>query len=80
DDATASPVTSGDTSNFKGVAPDARIVSVKVAEAFGMSDVSQVIAAIDWVVQNRNRDGLNIGVLNLSFGTDGVQDYQLDPL
>ncbi|MDK3258924.1 S8 family serine peptidase [Blastococcus capsensis] len=80
DDATASPVTSGDTSNFKGVAPDARIVSVKVADAFGMTDVSQVIAAIDWVVQNRNRDGLNIGVLNLSFGTDGVQDYQLDPL
>jgi hypothetical protein len=80
DDASASPVTSEDASNFKGVAPDARIVSVKVADAQGMTDVSQVIAAIDWVVQHRNKDGLNIRVLNLSFGTDGVQDYQLDPL
>ncbi|WP_198588269.1 S8 family serine peptidase [Geodermatophilus chilensis] len=80
DDASAGPVTSQDTSNFKGVAPDARIVSVKVADAQGMTDVSQVIAGIDWVVQHRNKDGLNIRVLNLSFGTDGVQDYQLDPL
>ena len=32
------------------------------------------------VVQHRNKDGLNIRVLNLSFGTDGKQDYTLDPL
>jgi serine protease AprX len=80
DDAAASTASSADAGNFKGVAPDARIVSVKVADATGMTDVSQVIAALDWVVQHRNRDGLNIRVLNLSFGTDGVQDYQLDPL
>jgi serine protease AprX len=68
------------TSGFRGVAPDARLVSVKVGAASGATDVSQVIAAIDWVVQHRNDDGLNIRVLNLSFGTDGVQDYLLDPL
>src|SRR5215218_9153722 len=73
-------VTAADTRNFMGVAPDARIVSVKVADAYGATDVSQVIAAIDWVVQNRQKNGLNIRVLNLSFGTDGVQDYLLDPL
>jgi serine protease AprX len=65
---------------FVGVAPGSRIVNVKVAAADGAVDVSQVIAAIDWVVQHREEDGLNIRVLNLSFGTDGVQDYQLDPL
>ena len=65
---------------FVGVAPRARIVSVKVASASGATDVSQVIAAIDWVVQHRNTDGLNIRVLNLSFGTDGTQSYLLDPL
>ena len=65
---------------FVGVAPDARIVSIKVADAEGATDVSQVIAAIDWVVQHRNDDGMNIKVLNLSFGTDGVQSYVLDPL
>ena len=66
--------------SFTGVAPDARIVSIKVATATGATDVSQVLAAIDWVVQHRNDNGMNIRVLNLSFGTDGIQDYTLDPL
>jgi hypothetical protein len=66
--------------NYTGVAPDARVVSVKVSTYNGASDVSQILAAIDWVVQHRNDDGMNIRVLNLSFGTDGVQDYRLDPL
>ncbi len=65
---------------FMGVAPGARIVSVKVADRTGAADVSQVIAGIDWVIQHRNTNGLNIRVLNLSFGTDGVQDYRIDPL
>jgi serine protease AprX len=65
---------------FVGAAPGARVVSIKVAASDGATDVSQVIAAIDWIVQHRNSDGLNIRVLNLSFGTDGTQDYQLDPL
>ncbi len=65
---------------FVGAAPGARIVSLKVASSDGATDVSQVIAAIDWVVEHRNSDGLNIRVLNLSFGTDSTQDYQLDPL
>jgi serine protease AprX len=80
DDATPGTVTSASSGNFVGVAPDARIVSIKVADAKGQTDVSQAIAAIDWVVQNRNKNGLNIRVLNMSFGTDGVQDYVLDPL
>ena len=66
--------------SFSGVAPDARIVNVKVANAMGATDVSQVIAAIDWVVQHKNDNGMNIRVLNMSFGTDGVQHYVLDPL
>jgi len=65
---------------FQGMAPDAHVINVKVADANGATDVSQVIAAIDWVVQHRNDPELNIRVLNLSFGTDGVQDYRLDPL
>ncbi len=68
------------TRQFIGMAPGARIVSLKVADANGATDVSQVIAAIDWVVQHRNTDGLNIRVLNLSYGTDSTQSYQLDPL
>jgi serine protease AprX len=70
----------GDSTNFLGMAPDARIVSVKVADAMGAADVSQIIAAIDWVVQNKTTNGLNIRVLNLSFGTNTSHPYTIDPL
>jgi serine protease AprX len=79
-DPSLAPGATAKDTNFTGVAPDARIVSVKVATYNGSSDVSQILAAIDWVVQHKNSDGLNIRVLNLSFGTDGTQDYRLDPL
>jgi subtilisin family serine protease len=79
DDAVPDVVQKGEE-NFVGMAPDARILSVKVADSHGFTDVSQVIAAIDWVVQHRRDNGLNIRVLNLSFGTDGEQDYRVDPL
>jgi serine protease AprX len=69
-----------DPRNFVGVAPEARLVSVKVGAASGAVDVSQLIAAIDWVVQHRRDNGLNIRVLSLSLGTDSVQPYTLDPL
>jgi serine protease AprX len=66
--------------DYIGVAPDARLVNVKVADSTGATDVSQVIAAIDWVVQHRQDNGLNIRVLNLAFGTDASQTYRDDPL
>lgn len=69
-----------DATLFAGAAPDSRIVNVKVATADGGVDVSQVIAAIDWVVQHRNDAGLNIRVINLSYGTHSTQPYTVDPL
>ena len=69
-----------DTTKFVGVAPEARLVNVKVGATDGAVDVSQVIAALDWVVQYGKTGGLNIRVLNLSYGTDASQDYVLDPL
>src|SRR3954469_22946914 len=69
-----------DRTRFTGVAPDARIVSLKVAAADGAADVSQVIAAIEWVTEHAHDYGLNIRVLNLSYGTPAGQDYRTDPL
>jgi serine protease AprX len=81
DDAAPSKITTKESKRyFLGMAPDAGIVSVKVATRNGATDVSQVIAAIDWVVQHRNDNGMNIRVLNLSFGTDSTQSYLYDPL
>lgn len=70
----------GNGTGFRGIAPDSRVLNVKVAASNGATDVSQVIAAIDWVVQHRSSNGLNVRVLALAFGTDGVQPYDLDPL
>jgi serine protease AprX len=70
----------GTKHGFRGVAPGAHIVNVKVGATDGTVDVSQVIAAIDWTVQHRNDPGLNIRIISLSYGTDSLQDYRIDPL
>jgi serine protease AprX len=70
----------GTSTGFKGVAPDATLLNMRVGSSSGATDVSQVIAGLDWVVQHRNDNGMNIRVVNLSYGTDGVQSYQADPL
>jgi serine protease AprX len=64
-----------------GVAPDAKLLSLKLATTDGSTDVSQVIAALDWVTQHPVMpDGTRVRVINLSYGTDSAQDYQSDPL
>jgi subtilisin family serine protease len=79
-DDTVTPPAAASPSQFVGIAPNARVLNVKVADANGATDVSQVIAAIDWVVQHRKDPGMNVRILNLSFGTDGLQSHALDPL
>jgi serine protease AprX len=65
----------------RGLAPQAKITSVKVGTANGAVDVTQVIAAIDWVVKNRNHDPANpIRVINLSYGTGGSPTTWNDPM
>nr|BFE56772.1 hypothetical protein GCM10020063_012980 [Dactylosporangium thailandense] len=64
-----------------GLAPKAKVTSLKVGTATGAADVTQMIAAIDWVVQNRNYDPANpIRVINLSYGTAGMSAPNVDPL
>jgi serine protease AprX len=66
---------------FKGIAPAAKLTSVKVGSATGAVDVSQVIAAIDWVVAHKNDDPANpIKVLCLAYGTDANPNVNTDPL
>ena len=65
---------------FAGVAPDAQLLNMKVAAADGGADVSQVIAALDWVVQHRRDQGMHVRVVNLAYGTASVQPWQVDPL
>lgn len=70
----------GTASNGKhsGAAPGTRIVSVKAAGFDGATDVSTVLAGIQWIVAHK--DVYGIRVMNLSLGTDSSQDYRLSPL
>jgi serine protease AprX len=80
DEGSAAPYEDALASVYRGMAPDARIVSIKVATADGGADASQVIAAIDWVVQHAQDPGMNIRVLSLSYGTNTTQAANVDPL
>ena len=73
-------IIAGERPGQEGIAPGARIVSVKVAGFDGITTVDQVVAAIDWVVDHRQSDGLNVRVLNLSLGQAGVSSHIGDPL
>ena len=74
------PYSDAPANEYRGVAPDARIVSLKVGTADGGVDVTQVIAAINWVVDHQHDNGMNIRVLNLSYGTNSTQPSLVDPL
>jgi serine protease AprX len=62
----------------KGVAPNANLIALKIAGANGASDITHVMAALQWAVSFKN--DYNIKVINLSLGTDSTQDYRIDPL
>lgn len=52
--------------HYKGVAPKANIIGVKVLDSSEKGYISNVISGIDWVIQNKDR--YNIKVMNLSLG------------
>jgi serine protease AprX len=80
DSTLTAPYSAAPATAYRGIAPDARIVSLKVGVADGGVDVTQVIAAINWVIDHKNDNGMNIRVLNLSYGTDATQSADVDPL
>jgi serine protease AprX len=69
-----------DPKSFAGIAPDAQLLNMKVATADGGADVTQVIAALDWVTEHRTDNGMNVRVVNLAYGTESLQPWQVDPL
>jgi serine protease AprX len=61
-----------------GMAPAANLVSLKVLDDHAGGYISNVIAALDWVVANRTE--YNIRVVNLSVGAAVSESYTTDPL
>ena len=78
-DAGADPATAPPDA-YLGVAPASRIISVKVADQRGNTDLGRVLAGIDWAVRHAHDPGMDIRVINLSFGITAGPSYQVDPL
>ncbi|GAB6136125.1 S8 family serine peptidase [Thermococcus prieurii] len=57
---------------YRGVAPGAKLVGVKVLNAEGSGSVSTIIAGVDWVI--KNKDKYHIKVINLSLGSSQSSD------
>jgi serine protease AprX len=61
-----------------GIAPKATLVSLKVLDADGQGTISNIIAALGWVVKNAKT--YNIRVVNMSVGARIAESYLTDPL
>jgi serine protease AprX len=63
---------------FKGIAPGAQLVSIRVLAPDGSGYTSDVLAGIDWAVKNART--YNLRVINLSLGHPVYESYRTDPL
>jgi len=66
------------TMQFRGVAPAASIVGIKVLDDAGQGRSSSVIAGIIWAIQHK--DDYGIRVLNVSIGSNPVSPADYDPI
>ena len=63
---------------MKGVAPDAKIISLRVLDGNGNGSIKNVIAAFSWVLKH-SKDN-QIDVLNISWGAPQATTYHKDLL
>lgn len=68
----------GNSAEYPGVARNAPIVNIRVADSHGQSIVSDVIAAADWILANK--DQYNIRVANFSLRGTVQTSFRFDPL
>ncbi|HKZ86244.1 MAG TPA: S8 family peptidase [Anaerolineae bacterium] len=71
---------SGSQSSGKyiGVAPKADIINVRVSDDQGMATETDVVEALQWVLEKK--DKYNIRVVNLSLNSSVAQSYHTSPL
>lgn len=68
----------GPAGSYKGVAPDVNLVAVKVLDRQGLAHLLEIVRAIQWVVDNREK--YDIRILNLSFAQTPRWPYWEDPV
>lgn len=67
------------THTYSGVAPQASLLSLRVLDRNGACTVSNVLAALQWLVANKSAYN-GIRVANLSLGHPVSESYTTDPL
>ena len=68
----------GYAANYAGVASGANLIDLRVLDEHGVGRTSNVLAAINWMIENRGR--YNIGVANLSLSMPVRESFHTDPL
>jgi serine protease AprX len=63
---------------YIGVAPMVNIVNVKVSNDDGSAMIKDVVAGLQWVLENK--DAYNIHVVNLSLNSSVAESYHTSPL
>jgi serine protease AprX len=63
---------------YAGTAPDANLISIKIADDSGQSTTLDAIYGLQFAVDHK--DDYNIRVVNLSFRSTSAQSYTTDPL
>jgi len=63
---------------FLGVAPGVYLINLKVCDETGMASESDVVAAMQWIYDNRVK--LKIKVVNISLNSTVEQSYHTSPL
>jgi serine protease AprX len=71
-------VAAGAAADAPGVAENAPIVNLRVADEHGQAYTSDVIAAVDWILANK--DTYNIRVANFSIAGGAATSFRFDPL
>jgi len=65
-------------SKYKGIAPEANIIGVKVLDETGSGDTSDILAGLQWVIDNQ--DKYNIKVISMSLGSAADSSSRQDAL
>jgi serine protease AprX len=71
-------IAAGDDADYTGMEPRAKLVSLDVLNDYGAGLTSDVIAACDWILQNKA--AYNIRIANFSLSGNVQSSFMYDPL
>src|SRR3989338_3850453 len=65
-------IVASNDSTYRGIAPDAKIISMKILDSSGGGSTADLISAIDWCTYNSSK--YNISVISMSLGVIGYSN------